>query len=456
MLVLLLIFSQFIGEQNHIPTTKITIIMQITRPVFLVIIIGILCFITFMHPVSGQGIRGVYNDQTFVGNIATVQMQNREMSYPVIELGGTDRLTLSFDDLEGDIKNYQYTVILCNADWTPSTLFPSDYIDGFYENRIDNYRNSFNTFVPYTHYSLTIPNDDISLKLPGNYILKVYQNYDPDDVVITRRFMISDSRVIINARVHRPQLMAYYNTAQQVSFNVVFKDLPVTDPYSELYVRVMQNGRHDISLEGLRPVFVRPGEAVYEHEEMIFPGGNEFRNFDIKSLRYQTEFIRSFNYSGGINHAELHQSESRQFSRYFSDHDINGWFLVRNAEGRDPSVDADYVMVHFTLPWDVPFDNGDVHVFGALSDWNFYDWNKMAYNYSEKAYELEVLLKQGYYNYQYVFLEHGSDMADPSMFEGNFFETENDYFIMVYHRSPGSRYDRLVGTTRVNSRDQGF
>jgi hypothetical protein len=430
--------------------------MQIPRHVFMVLNICLLWFIALNHPANGQGSRSVYEDYTFGGNIGTVQMQNWEMSYPVIELGGTDRLTFSFDDLDGDIKNYQYTIVLCNADWTPSTLFPSDYIDGFYENRIDDYRYSFNTFVSYTHYSLTIPNNDVSLKIPGNYILKVYKDYDPDDVVITRRFMISDSRVSINARVHRPQLISDYNTAQQLSFNVVFHDLPVTDPYSELYVRVMQNGRHDNSLNRLKPIFVRPGEAVYEHEEMIFPGGNEFRNFDIKNLRYRTEFIRAINFSGGLNHVELHPSQSRQFSRYFFHHDINGRFLVRNEAGRDPSVDADYVMVNFTLHWDVPFDDGDVYVFGDLSDWNFYDWNRMVYNYSSKAYELELLLKQGYYNYQYVFREHGSDAADATMLEGNFFETENDYFIMVYHRRPGSRYDRLVGTKQVNSRDQRF
>jgi len=183
----------------------------------------------------------------------------------------------------------------------------------------------------------------------------------------------------------------------------------------------------------------------------VFPAGNEFRNFDTKSTRYLTEFIRSIEFSGGINHVELHTSQPRQFSRYFSHHDINGRFLIRNEEGRNPSYDADYVMVWFTLPWDVPYDNGNVYVLGALSDWNFYHWNTMIYNFETGAYELGILLKQGYYNYQFVFREDGPATADHTPFEGNFFETGNDYLIMVYHRPPGSRYDRLVGTRQVRS-----
>ncbi len=398
----------------------------------------------------------IYEDYVYRDNIKTVRMHAKgwEMSYPVIELGSDDALVFSFDDLDADVKNYQYRIIHCNADWTRSSLFPSDYMDGFYENQIDNYRFSFNTFVPYTHYSLTIPNFDVSPKLPGNYILKVYEDFDMENVVLTRRFMISDPVVHIHARVHRPQLTQHYHTGQQLTFNILHPEINITDPHSELFVTVMQNGRTDNSLIGITPMFIRAREIVYEHEEkLVFPAGNEFRNFDTKSLRYQTEFIRNIEFSGGINHVELQTSHSRHYSRYFSHHDINGRYLIRNEEGRDPSIDADYVMVWFTLPWDVPFDNGNVYLLGELSDWNFYHWNMMEYNHDTRAYELGMLLKQGYYNYQFAFLEDGASTADLTFFEGNFFETENDYFIKVYHRPPGSRFDRLVGTLRVNSRN---
>ncbi len=399
-----------------------------------------------------------YRDMTYDENIKTVQLYVKgwELSYPILELGSNEELIFSFDDLDGDVKNYQYTIIHCNADWTRSTLFQSDYLDGFYENPLDNYRLSFNTFVPYTHYSLTIPGYDLNIKLPGNYVLKVYEDFDQEKVVLTRRFMVSEPGVVIHAQVHQPRHAAYHKISHQVSFNVIHPELQVRDPHSELYVRVMQNGRKDKSLSDIKPMYIRSREVVYEDDEkLVFQAGNEFRNFDTKNIRYQTEFIRNIDFADGLYHVELHPSRSREYTRYFSHHDINGKFLIRNEEGRNPSVDADYVMVYFTLPWDVPFDNGDVYVIGELSDWNFHENNQMTYNHSRKAYELTMLLKQGYYNYQFAFLEEGASVANTSIFEGDFRETENDYLIMVYHRAPGSRFDRLVGTKRINSRGEG-
>lgn len=396
-----------------------------------------------------------YHDKVYVDNIKTVQLHVKglELSYPVIELGSREELIFSFDDIDGDVKNYQYTIIHCNADWTRSSLFPSDYIDGFYENPLDNYQLSFNTFVSYTHYSLTIPGYDLRLKLPGNYIVKVYDDFDQENIILTRRFMVAESRVLIQANVHQPRLTRYQQTGQQISINIQHPDLQVNDPHSELFVTVIKNGRQDNTLTDIKPMYIRSREVVYDHDDrMVFKAGNEFRNFDTKSLRYQTEFIRNIDFDGGLYHVELQTSESREYARYFSHHDINGRFLIRNEEGRDPSTDADYVMVYFTLPWDVPYDNGNVYVLGAFSDWNFYDWNRMTYNFNSKAYEISMLLKQGYYNYKFVFLEDGISVADATPFEGSFFETGNDYFIMVYHRPPGSRFDRLVGTMKISSR----
>lgn len=427
--------------------------VQLPYNLFNSLLTGLILLLTFF-PLSVSG-SVKYTDKVFRNNISTVQFHVRgwEMSYPIIELGSNEELIFSFDDLDGDIKNYQYTIVHCDADWTQSSLFPADYMDGFYENQLDNNKLSFNTFVSYTHYSLIIPGYDVMLKLPGNYVLKVYEDFDQDDVVLTRRFMITESRVQIEAEVHRPRLTRYRDTGQQVSINILHPELRINDPYSELSVTVMKNGRQDNILTDLKPMYIRSREVVYEHDEhMVFNAGNEFRNFDTKSLRYQTEFISSIDFSEGIYHVELHPASSRQYSRYFSHHDINGRFLIRNEEGREPSTDADYVMVHFTLSWEVPFDKGDVYVLGALSDWNFYGKNRMIYNFDEKAYELSMLLKQGYYNYQFVLLEEGSSVADATVFEGNFFETENDYLIMVYHRPPGSRFDRLVGTRRISSR----
>ena len=431
---------------------------KVQTPACLFLLVLLSAFLNF--GTAGASVRGgeYFENRTFGNNIKTVQFHVRdwEMSYPVIELGSNEELIFSFDDMDGDVKNYQYTIIHCNADWTRSTLFPSDYIEGFYENPLDNYRMSFNTFVSYTHYSLAIPGFDHIIRLPGNYVLKVFDDFDKQNVVLTRRFMVSESSVIIRAHVHQPRNVSYHKTAQQVSFSIAHPDINVRDPHSELYVSVIQNGRYDMAVSDIKPMYIRSMEVVYEDDErLVFPGGNEFRNFDTKNLRYRTEFIRNIDFSGGMYHVELHPARSREYARYFSHQDINGRYLIRNEEGRNPSVDADYVMVYFTLPWNEPLHNGNVYVLGALSDWNFYGMNQMSYNHSARAYELTMLLKQGYYNYQFAFVEEGEKTADASVFEGNFRETENEYFIAVYHRQPGSRFDRLVGTMHINSRGAG-
>ncbi len=396
----------------------------------------------------------VYEDRIFNENIRTVLLHRKgyELSYPIIKINSGDELLLRFDDLEGDVKNYTYTVIHCNADWTPSRLSPSDYIEGFYENQIRNYRFSFNTFIPYTHYSLTLPNEDIRFRLSGNYILKVYEDFDRSKVAFTRRFFVNESRVHINAIARQPIIPEYRRSGHQIDFTVSHRDYNIRDPYSEVNVIITQNNRWDNAVKELKPDFIKNYELVYEDgEKNYFPGGNEFRTFDIQSLRFHTEFVRDIVFRHDGYHVKLFPGKPRDRRHEYHHDEINGRFLVRTRDEPNDNTDSEYVMVYFSLPWDAPLDNGDVYVAGDLASWNFYPWNRMEYNYETKSYELSMLLKQGYYNYQYLFLPEGEQEADGSMFEGNFFETENDYIIYVYHRLPGSRYDRLIGVQVTNS-----
>ena len=78
----------------------------------------------------------------------------------------------------------------------------------------------------------------------------------------------------------------------------------------------------------------------------------------------------------------------------------------------------------------------------------------MIYNFDLNAYEAKILLKQGYYNYEYVFLENMSKTGDATFLEGSYWETKNEYTIFVYHRQPGDSYDQLVGVGFVNSEGQ--
>ena len=130
-------------------------------------------------------------------NIKSVKLhlEGWELSEPVMILNSDTKLILSFDDLGTEINDYSYTIIHCNSEWEPENLFMEEYIDGYHEGYIANYKKSFNTTYNYFHYSLTIPNQDMSIKISGNYCIVVYQNYNPDDIVLIKRFCVVENLV---------------------------------------------------------------------------------------------------------------------------------------------------------------------------------------------------------------------------------------------------------------------
>jgi hypothetical protein len=190
-------------------------------------------------------------------------------------------------------------------------------------------------------------------------------------------------------------------------------------------------------------------------EKNIFLGGNEFRYFDIKSIRYQSEFIRKIDFIGTAYHVYLYPSDNREFKPYFYWQDFNGKYYVAVQDGRDMDTEADYLYVYFTIPSKYSVPGGKLYVSGALNSWAFNKENVMTWDSDNGEYQCTMLLKQGWYNYEYIFLKEGQLTAEPSVFEGNHYETENDYLILVYYRDHRDRYDRLVGSLVANSAKTG-
>jgi hypothetical protein len=395
-----------------------------------------------------------YENYIYKENIKTVLIHREgwELSYPIIKLKSDDKIRLSFDDLENQTRNYSYTLIHCNSNWQPSDITPSDYIDGFIENQFSGYKFSFNTLVKYIHYSITIPNNDIKLKISGNYIIKVYDNFDQEDLVLTARFCVEEGTIAINAQIKQPTIFDFRKSHQEVDFSLINNSKTIADPFSDIKVIISQNNRYDNEIRGLKPLFIKDNELVYNYDfENLFPGGSEFRHLDIKSMRFMSDRVKNINYTAPYYNVELFDDEPKPFKIYYFDNDLNGKFLIKVQEGNDSEVEADYVYVFFNLPYDAPIVKGNMYVLGEISDWNFSNTNKMVYNYEKKSYQLKMLLKQGYYNYEYVILYDDSKSADGSVIEGNHFETENDYLIFVYYKDIQSRYEKLAGVKIINS-----
>jgi hypothetical protein len=397
----------------------------------------------------------LYSDGIFSDKIKTVLLHKEgwNLSYPVMKLGSSDRLVISFDFLGNSIDTYYYTFVHCTKDWQKSDIFPNDYLEGFPENQLEEFHPSFNTTVNYIHYSLVFPNDRIKFKVSGNYVLVVYPVNNPEKPVLTRRFIITEDAVSIKADAHRPRMTADNNTSQQIDFSIVYPGVNITDPYRNIFAFILQNGIWRKSIRNLKPDFLGTNELRFTSlaNKNIFPGGNEFRYFDIKSIRYNTEFVSRIEFMAPYYHVFLFPSENREFKPYFYWQDFNGKYYVAVQEGRNADTDADYVNVYFTLPSPNIVPDGKMYVSGALANWKLDAGNVMFYNEQKRQYECTMLLKQGWYNYEYVFSPKGSYSIYPSEFEGNHYETENDYLILVYYRNPRERFDRVIGSAVTNT-----
>jgi hypothetical protein len=75
----------------------------------------------------------------------------------------------------------------------------------------------------------------------------------------------------------------------------------------------------------------------------------------------------------------------------------------------------------------------------------------MRYNNESGMYETSLYLKQGYYDYTYITTDMNGGNPSLESTEGNSWETENNYTILVYYRPLGARADELIGYTRINS-----
>lgn len=389
-----------------------------------------------------------YRDHTYKENIKTAQLYRKgdPLSFPVLFLGASNQLELHFDDLSNDFQTYSYSIVHCNADWVPSGLTSTEYLTDFMYGYIEDYQYSFNTLFRYIHYKVEIPNNQVSFKLSGNYLVKVYANNNEEDLLLTKRFYVVEKRITIESDIRMATLARYRDYKQEVDFTLNHTNYPIQDPYSQLTVVVSQNRRWDNAITDLKPLFIKTPELVYNYEDRnLFDGNNEFRFFDTKNLRYQSMNVDGIQIMEGKTHVFILPDEPRSFKRYYFQQDLDGKRLITRENSPTSDKEADYMITHFTLKRETPLPGGDIYLFGELSDWEFKEEFKMKYVEVNSEYSLTTILKQGYYNYSYAFLPNGETKGDLSAIEGTHSETNNEYYIFVYHRQNAEIYDRLIG-----------
>jgi len=378
----------------------------------------------------------------FSQNIKSIQLRPlQENNFSAIVPLGTP-LEISFDDLDADSKDYQYKIEHMTHDWKSSRLSSSQFIDGFDQNTIVNVSNSFNTLQNYTHYSVRIPNINTVITKSGNYLLSIL-NTD-DDVIFTRRFVLYEPSTTVGVTVERSRDSRTLNTQQTIEFIINHPKIKINNPAQEVHVVILKNNNWEEKITNLQPTFFRPNQLSYTYTNKTnFWGGNEYLNFDNKYLRNNSFNIVKI-VKKDIFHHYLYPFEFNPFRKYSYNPDINGQFVIRTLEAKDSKTEADYAMIHFTLSVEEAFSDKEVYVYGAFNDFKITDENKMYFDLEERAYKANILLKQGFYNYTFATKETNGN-SNTNDVNGSFYETENEYTVIVYYKPFGSFFERVVG-----------
>lgn len=370
---------------------------------------------------------------------------------PAVLIEGTDNfIEIEFDELGDQRRFMRYTLTHCNSNWVPDGLIDQMFVDGFNEGTIDEYEYCGPTTVHYVHYRIVLPNEQMRLKVSGNYLLKVYDEEKPDDILLQARFSICEATASVGVKVDTRTDVDYNKAHQQLAINVDTKRAEVVDPYRDLRVTVMQNSRPETLRTLGGAMRVMGSQLYFEHlPELIFEGGNEYRRFETITLNYPGMKVEEMSYAYPMYHATLTGDAVRSEDSYVFDKTQNGRYRVREFNSYNSDAEADYVLTHFT------FDPGDllgreIYVEGDLANRKFDSSNRMVYNPATGKMECTMLLKQGSYNYQYVVKDSRGNYS-PAPIEGNHYQTNNEYTVMVYYHKPGELYDRLIGFANVKS-----
>lgn len=397
-----------------------------------------------------------YSTMPLKENVKALQVSRADwnLSYPVIFLNRpSDAIKISFDLIESEMHQISYSIVHCDAEWNVSGLSVNEYLDGFQNSFADNYDYSQATNIDYVNYIVRIPNQDVQLRVSGNYAV-VFYDEDDKDTLLTACFSMVEPLTNIFGAVGGISSSGNSNTQQQLNFTVDHSNYAIRQPLTETKVVAQKNNDSKQRVLTSTPTYIRDNQLIYEHNpNFVFSGGDEYRIFETSSLRFTGEGVRSVDFFSPFYHVTLRPSVSKHFKKYEYDDDINGKFLIRRQESdeEDANLEADYIVAHFTVPMDYPILDGKVYVGGGFT-YNLTDETTlMSYNSERKAYEASFMLKQGYYNYKYYVLSNRNEEVRSAPIELDAFQTENDYQIFFFHRPMGERYDRLIGYQLINS-----
>ncbi len=383
-------------------------------------------------------------------NIKTVSfVQNNQNVVPIFQLG--DAFQLQFDDLYGNDASYFYEIVHCDYNWNPSDIQKRDYLQGFDNQRIQESSSSFNCLQIYTHYRLPFPNSTSQLKISGNYMLKILN--EDKEVVFSRKFIVYENLVTVPIQIKRARTVTNLDTKHNLEFTIKSNVINFQNPLKNIKTVLLQNGKFNNAISNIKPQFTIGNDLVYKYDTPTqFWAGNEFLYFDNKEIRIASNTISRVDSQKDIYSSYLFTNEARANSNYYNNQDVNGNFVIRRLFAENSDVEADYAWVYFSLsaPLFRSFD-GAIYVTGMFNNYALTAENKMEYNPEKAIYEKAILIKQGFTNFEYLAIKPNGSIDSENAIDGNYFQTENEYTVLVYYKEDTDRFTRIIGKGSASS-----
>lgn len=384
-------------------------------------------------------------------NIKTVTfVQNSQQNeIPIFKLG--EGFQLQFDDLYGNEANYYYEIIHCDYNWIPTPIPKNEYLSGFDNQRIQEYTNSVNALQIYSHYKLSIPNQFTQkLRISGNYMLKILD--DNKETIFSRKFILCEDRVNIPIQIKRARTVSNLEYKHNVEFSITSNSITFQNPIKNIKVMLLQNGQWSSAIKDVLPQYTVGNDLIYKYDTQTqFWAGNEFLFFENRDIRSTGNNIARIDGDANIYNSYLFTNNARANFSYSFTQDANGNFVSRNINAENNEIEADYSWVYFSLSAPTFRLNKDIYVTGMFNNFSLSNEFKMDYNAEKAIYEKAILIKQGFTNYQYIVADNKGKIDNENAIDGNFYQTENDYFVIVYYREGTDRYDKVIGKGKANS-----
>tara|TARA_B100000401_G_scaffold204540_1_gene137994 strand:+ start:3705 stop:4898 length:1194 start_codon:yes stop_codon:yes gene_type:complete len=371
-----------------------------------------------------------------LNKVKSIKLESLNQKQSTIIFDKNDNINISFDILGEKKSDYYFTITHCDYKWNPSKISKFEYIEGFDDIRINDYFFSDNTFQSYTNFNFQIPNQNFKIKLDGNYLVKVFD--DNYNLIFERKVIIKNK--IFNALINITRSKKISDSASTQNIQVLFSNTEniVFNSTSDYKLVVIKNNDFKSSKTFSSPRLQTGSRLVYDN--IVFKGGSEYLYFDSKNILLTSSEIKQVNFKNIYNTVLYTDFEE---SIYTMNPDLNGTFII-NVNCLEKKICADYSNVNFSLKTEKSYDS-DIFIIGGFNNNEIsekYKLRKLDKNY----YGIELILKQGLYNYKYV-TEIGDEFEDLS----NFWQTENNYKAILYEKKITDRYYKIIGFGEKNS-----